>query len=187
MNAIAKALTLKARGFALGAHAGMGQVRKFTGEPFYNHPWRAAAMAEAYGCDWEVIVGCYLHDTVEDTHTTIGLIHQEFGARVGRIVNGVTNVATREGNPGLNRAGRFALNLAHLKEQELDCKEVRLFDVYDNLRDGEKVDAKFANMLVAEKPIVVDVCREANYGVHALCMRRIEEIRAHLKARGELK
>jgi (p)ppGpp synthase/HD superfamily hydrolase len=187
MNATAKAMILKARGFALGAHAGMGQVRKFTGEPYYNHPFRAAEMAEAYGCDWEVICGCYLHDTVEDTGVTIELIHQEFGSRVAQIVNGVTNVATRENSPGLNRADRFALNLAHLKEQGHGSKEVRLFDVFDNLRDAEKVDAKFANLLVAEKPIVVAECREANYAMHTLCMARIKEVSAYLKARGELK
>lgn len=175
----------KARGLALGAHMGLGQLRKFTGEPYFHHPLRAAEMARSHGCDWDVICGCYLHDTVEDTGVTIELIEEEFGPVVGRIVNGVTNVAYREG--GLNRAARFALNLEHLKQQELDCKEVRLFDVFDNLRDAEVCDAKFANMLVQEKPTVLEVCREANYSVYGQCMRRIDEIRAHLKARDELK
>jgi (p)ppGpp synthase/HD superfamily hydrolase len=187
MNATAKALILKARGFALGAHAGMGQVRKFTGEPYHNHPFRAAEMAEAHYCDWEVICGCYLHDTVEDTWVTIKLIHQEFGPVVRRIVEGVTNPATLGNSPDLNRAQRFALNLAHLKEQDHGSKEVRLFDVFDNLRDAEVCDAKFVNMLLDEKPIVLEVCREANYAAYGLCMRRIDEITAHLKARGELK
>lgn len=181
------ALILKARGFALGAHAGMSQVRKFTGEPYHYHPFRAAEMAQAYGCDWEVVAGCYLHDTVEDTGITLDMIEEEFAPKVARIVEGVTNVATRENRPLLNRAQRFGINLDHLKAQDRDSKEVRLFDVFDNLRDAEKVDAKFANMLVVEKPIVVAVCREANYVLHDMCMRRIDEITAYLKSRGELK
>lgn len=187
MNDTQKALVMKARFFAQGAHSALSQVRKFTGEPYFNHPFRAAEMAQAYGCDWHVICGLYLHDTVEDTGVTIGMIYEEFGEHIGRNVNGVTNVATREGNPELNRAQRFELNLAHLKEQSLAAKEVRLFDVYDNLRDAEACDAKFANMLLNEKPRVLEVCREANYAVYGLCMRRLDEIRAHLKARGELK
>lgn len=177
----------KARGFAFGAHAALSQVRKFTGEPYFNHPRRAAEWAKSYGADMEVICGCYLHDTVEDTAVTIELIREEFGEKIARIVDGVTNPANRENSPGLNRAQRFAINLAHLKEQEIESKEVRIFDIHDNLRDGEIVDAKFANLLVAEKPIILDVCREANYVMYDICMRRVDEVREHLRARGELK
>lgn len=185
MNATQKALILKARFFAQGAHTALNQVRKITGEPYHNHPFRAAEMAESYGSDWHVIAGLYLHDVVEDTGVTVDVIRAEFGHQVGDNVQGVTNVATRA--TGLNRAARFALNLEHLKCQELPCKEIRLFDVFDNLRDAERADAKFANLLVSEKPIIVDVCREANYSMHAMCLRRIDDIRTHLKARGQLK
>ena len=112
MNTQAQTLILQARAFAMGAHAAMGQVRKITGEPYFNHPFRAAEVAQAFGCDWQVICGCYLHDTVEDTSVTIELINDTFGGIVRRIVNGVTNVATRES--GLNRAARFELNVPML-------------------------------------------------------------------------
>ena len=60
-------LIRKAREFAAMAHAGV--FRRWTGEPYVEHPERVAARIAALGFSPEVIAAAFLHDVVEDTCT----------------------------------------------------------------------------------------------------------------------
>jgi len=48
-----------------------GQKRKYNDEPFINHPIAVAEMARETNADRSVVIAAVLHDTVEDTDTTI--------------------------------------------------------------------------------------------------------------------
>ena len=65
---------------AYTAHQAIGQKRRFTNEPYYNHPFRVAKnvsnfletnFSENFINRDDVICAAYLHDVVEDTHLTI--------------------------------------------------------------------------------------------------------------------
>ena len=58
-----------------------GQFRK-SGEPFYSHPLEVAYMISDHLLHTNTIVASILHDIVEDTEVTIGMILDEFGWRV---------------------------------------------------------------------------------------------------------
>ncbi|MBR6314601.1 MAG: bifunctional (p)ppGpp synthetase/guanosine-3',5'-bis(diphosphate) 3'-pyrophosphohydrolase [Clostridia bacterium] len=73
--------------FAVDAHA--GQKRK-DGSPFILHPLEDAAIVSTLTDDLEVIAAAVLHDTVEDTKTTLNDIMQTFGPRVHALVKGET-------------------------------------------------------------------------------------------------
>ena len=78
----------KSIAFALRAHE--GQVRKKSGIPYILHPMEAATIASTLTDDREVLAAVMLHDTVEDTDTTLDEIRREFGERVAQLVKGET-------------------------------------------------------------------------------------------------
>ena len=59
-----------------------GQFRK-SGEPFYTHPLQVAYMVSEYNLKTDVIVASILHDIVEDTEVTAGMLVDHFGWRIG--------------------------------------------------------------------------------------------------------
>jgi len=73
-----------AKEFAIKAHE--GQIRKSNGKPMIYHPITVGAILESFGFDDETVAAGYLHDTVEDTKTTIADIESLFGKRVAELV-----------------------------------------------------------------------------------------------------
>ena len=79
------------RCFAIAAHD--GQRRAGNGRPFIIHPAEVARLLHKYyPQDEELIAAGWLHDTVEDTPTTIEEIADRFGERVAALVFSVTDV-----------------------------------------------------------------------------------------------
>ena len=76
--------------FATAAHE--GQKRK-SGEPYIIHPLAVASTLIEWGMDIDTVLAGVLHDTVEDTNTTLGDIENLFGADVAFLVDGVTKVS----------------------------------------------------------------------------------------------
>ncbi len=70
--------------FAVRAHE--GSVRKKEQIPYILHPMEVAAIASTITHSDEVIAAAILHDTVEDTDTTMEDIEKEFGSRVAELV-----------------------------------------------------------------------------------------------------
>ena len=81
-------LVEKAKQFAIKAHE--GQTRKRSGTPMISHPIRVAKTLEDAGFPDYVVAAGYLHDTVEDTDTTMEDIICEFGERTAWVVAGNT-------------------------------------------------------------------------------------------------
>lgn len=69
-----------------------GQKRK-SGEPFITHPLAVAGILLDWGLDIDTILAGILHDTVEDTDTTLVDIEALFGRDVAFLVDGVTKVS----------------------------------------------------------------------------------------------
>jgi len=79
----------KAKIFCIEKHK--GQKRKWTGEPYSTHPIGTYEIAKKYTNDEEVLVGCLLHDTIEDCGVTYEEIMQKFSKGIADIVKGVTH------------------------------------------------------------------------------------------------
>ncbi len=82
--------------FAVKAHS--GQARKGIGTPYIVHPMEAAVIASTLTKEKEVIAAAALHDTVEDTPTTMEEIKEEFGERIAALV-GSDSENKREDRP----------------------------------------------------------------------------------------
>jgi (p)ppGpp synthase/HD superfamily hydrolase len=66
-----------------------GQFRK-SGEPYYTHPLEVAYMLTEYKLKTDVIITAILHDIVEDTKVTAGMILDAFSWRIAEMVDRLT-------------------------------------------------------------------------------------------------
>ena len=67
-----------------------GDQKRLSGEPYYTHPIEVAFMVADYLLKTDVIVASILHDIVEDTEMTAGMILDIFGRRVEEMVDRLT-------------------------------------------------------------------------------------------------
>lgn len=76
----------------VASKAHKGQKRK-SGEPYIIHPLAVAATLIEWGMDIDTVLAGVLHDTVEDTDTTLNFLETTFGKDVAFLVDGVTKVS----------------------------------------------------------------------------------------------
>ncbi len=82
-------LIRKAYVFSAKVHQGQNRL---SGEPYLIHPMEVAAILADLRLDVPTVVTGLLHDTVEDTLTTINEVERIFGAEVASLVDGVTKI-----------------------------------------------------------------------------------------------
>ncbi len=73
----------QARRYATQAHAEAGQRRKYTDEPYIVHPAAVVELVRSVSHDEHLLAAAWLHDTVEDTGTTLSDI-ENFLARASQ-------------------------------------------------------------------------------------------------------
>lgn len=67
-----------------------GKQKRKSGEPYYTHPLEVAYMISDYKLKTDVIVASILHDIIEDTPVTAGMIIDNFSWRIAEIVDRLT-------------------------------------------------------------------------------------------------
>lgn len=161
----------KARAFATAAHAAVGQLRKYTFEPYIVHPAEVAALvATVPGHTPEMVAAAWLHDTVEDTGVTIELIRSEFGAEVAELVGWLTDVSRPDHG---NRAARKAVDRAHTAGAPAAAQTIKLADLIANTRSIMEHDEKFAVTYLAEKRMLLEVMTKGDPGLMAQARSQI--------------
>ncbi len=83
-------LLKKAYVFSAKVHS--GQVR-LSGEPYLIHPLEVAGLLTQLKLDAASVATGLLHDTVEDTLTTLKEIEENFGDEIAQLVDGVTKIS----------------------------------------------------------------------------------------------
>jgi GTP pyrophosphokinase len=84
-------LALLQRAYDVAETAHSGQKRK-SGDPYITHPLAVATILAGLGMDTTTLVAALLHDTVEDTGSTLESIAEDFGPEVAHLVDGVTKI-----------------------------------------------------------------------------------------------
>lgn len=141
--------------FAANAHA--GQVRKYTGEPYINHPVAVASILQTAtnpSFSPEVIAAALLHDVVEDTDVTLSEIEDIFGSEVATLVEMVTGVSILEDG---NRRIRKEIDRQHLDKGSFEGKSIKLADLIDNSYSITEHDSVFAVVYMKEKKDLMTV------------------------------
>ncbi|GIV21571.1 MAG: phosphohydrolase [Armatimonadota bacterium] len=115
-----------------------GQVRKGTNIPYVLHPLNVGYLLLQHGCSEEVATAGFLHDTLEDTDTTVEELRMRFGDRVAWLVKQVTE--TDRSQPWQIRKQHTIEHLQHVEDR--DVLLVACADKLDNLqamREGMRV------------------------------------------------
>jgi len=81
-----------ARAYEFSADVHRGQKR-LSGEPYLTHPLEVAGIIAELKLDVPSIATGLLHDTVEDTLTSIQQVEQIFGPEIASLVDGVTKIS----------------------------------------------------------------------------------------------
>ena len=80
------------KAYVFSAKVHLGQVR-LSGEPYLVHPLEVAAILAQLKLDTATVVTGILHDTVEDTYTTLEEVRDTFGEEIASLVDGVTKIS----------------------------------------------------------------------------------------------
>jgi (p)ppGpp synthase/HD superfamily hydrolase len=163
-------LVERARMFATAAHAAVGQLRKYTFEPYIVHPAEVAGIVAEAGGTPEMIAAAWLHDTVEDTGVTSELIRAEFGDEVAMLVGWLTDVSRPDHG---NRAARKAVDRAHTAAAPAEAQTIKLADLICNTKSIVAHDPKFAVTYLAEKRALLEVMTKGDPALRARARRQI--------------
>jgi guanosine-3',5'-bis(diphosphate) 3'-pyrophosphohydrolase len=99
--------------------------------PYINHPISLVDVLVNEGgvLNWDVLCAALLHDTIEDTQTTVEELTKAFGKNIASIVLEVTD------DKALPKAERKLQQITHAPHSSHEAKLVKLADKICNLRD----------------------------------------------------
>jgi guanosine-3',5'-bis(diphosphate) 3'-pyrophosphohydrolase len=132
MDATANAVSLLIEAISFAAEKHRNQRRKdASASPYINHPIALADVLanEGHVTDIDVLCAAVLHDTIEDTETTVAELENRFGPRIASIVVEVTD------DKSLPKQVRKQLQIEHAASASREAKLVKLADKICNLRD----------------------------------------------------
>lgn len=119
-------LAERAEDFARHKHE--GQTRKYTNDPYANHPETVVRLLSEYTDDERLLAAAWLHDTMEDCGVSYGELCAEFGPYVATLVYLLTN--DEEEKERLGKARYMSKKLAALPP---DALTIKLCDMLDNM------------------------------------------------------
>ena len=116
-----------------------GQTRKYTGEPYVEHPIAVSELVREHGLSETAIIAAILHDTVEDTEATLEEVWELFGEEVAEYVWYLTKPPEFVGNRSIRKEhDRDRLALA-----PYEVKFIKIYDVVHNAGSIKEHDPKF--------------------------------------------
>ena len=117
--------------FGLAMHA--GQMRK-SGEPYMSHPLEVMDIIAELRLDTASLVVGLLHDTVEDTDTTVDELKDMFGEDVAFLVDGVTKLSKLQFNTREEAQAENFRKMIIAMSRDLRVILVKLADRLHNMR-----------------------------------------------------
>lgn len=141
-------LLFRAAKFASESHR--GQVRKYHGGPYIEHPFRVASRVLLEDAATPAMVAAaYLHDVVEDCDVEPEVIADLFGMEVAQLVNWLTNRSKSPAYASLPRAARKKIDREFLAEAPVAAQIIKAHDRIDNLLEMPR-DIPFARLYAEE-------------------------------------
>ncbi len=150
--------------FARDAHAG---VKRKSGEPYITHPLAVARISVAeMGLGVKSVQAALLHDVVEDTDYTLEDIEFRFGAKVAKIVDGLTKLSGVFDNNSSEQAENFKRMLLTLS----DDMRVILIKIADRLHNMRTLSSMLPHkqMKIASETIYLFAPLAHRLGLYAI-------------------
>ena len=119
--------------FKLTQDAHEGQFRA-SGRPYVTHPCVVCDILIDLGFDVATLCAALLHDTVEDTDTTLEEIKDLFGEQVAQLVDGLTKLAMIEHKSGSSKQAENFRKLLLAMSEDIRVLLIKLADRLHNMR-----------------------------------------------------
>jgi guanosine-3',5'-bis(diphosphate) 3'-pyrophosphohydrolase len=135
-------LELVARAYVLAEERHRPQQRS-SGEPYITHPVAVAHILAEYRLDAPTLAASLLHDTVEDTPTTLDELGSTFSPEIAMLVDGVTkltSISSRQGRDAPTPRSKQEAQAENLRKiflamaRDLRVILIKLADRLHNLR-----------------------------------------------------
>ena len=153
----------KAFYFAVEAHK---DQRRRTGEPYIYHPIEVATIAAGdIGLGRTSIICALLHDVVEDTQYTLDDIHEMFGEKVAKVVDGLTKFDTID-NVESMQAENFRKVISSLS-YDIRVVLIKLSDRLHNMRTLDSMP-KHKQLKIASETTYIYAPFAYRLGLHAI-------------------
>lgn len=167
---------LVALGFATEAHA--GQVRKYTGEDYINHPIEVMSIVKSVPHTEDMLCAALLHDVVEDCGVQLGEIFDIFGPDVCYMVNDLSDASKPSDG---NRATRKTIDRNWIAGAKARSKTIKLADLISNSKSICEHDKDFAKVYIKEKELLLEVLTEGDPTLYAQAKGIVEKAKIELK------
>lgn len=167
-----------ARAYSFADRAHGDQKRKYTGEPYINHPVRVAQILLTVNQNTDAICAAFLHDVVEDTPITLDEIGAEFGENVRNLVYYLTDISKPSDG---NREKRKEIDRLHNANGPPDAQDIKMADMIENGIDISNNDKDFAVVYMKEKELTVEALTKAHPALRVRALQIIEEHKASRK------
>ena len=147
---ILKAEVVRAYGFAEQAHK--GQVRKFSGLPYFSHPKGVSRLIVERCVDDYMVSASLLHDVLEDTKVTEEELREQFSTEVCSLVVELTSDSDLQRRQG--KQNYLAIKMLSMSNKALTIK---LADRLHNVLylQGDEVSVDFIKKYYHETVFII--------------------------------
>ena len=123
--------------FAMKVH---GSQTRLSGDPYFSHPLEVAGILTDYKVDVASIITALLHDTIEDTETTIDDVTKLFSKEVAQLVDGVTKLTRIEFQSDQAKQAENFRKFILAMSEDIRVLLVKLADRLHNMRTLNFID-----------------------------------------------
>jgi (p)ppGpp synthase/HD superfamily hydrolase len=164
--------------FMKNKHA--GQIRKLSKDPYIVHPIKVAEILKTMNENDDLIKAAYLHDTIEDTNTTLEEISEKFGLKVANLVKELTS-----DRAAIKEVGKAQYLTKKMNDMSMNALTIKLADRLDNVSDLNASDLEFARKYLKETQFILEnLKRKLNKNqqrLYLLIKERVETARKKLE------
>ncbi len=151
--------------FAMMAH---GSQKRASGDPYFSHPVEVAGILADMKLDDQTIITGLLHDTVEDTPTTLDDIAEQFGKQIAQLVDGVTKLSRIEIQSEDSREAENFRKLFLAMSDDLRVLLVKLADRLHNMRTLRFIKDQGKRMRIAQETMGIYAPLAERIGMQSL-------------------
>jgi len=138
--------------FAMKAH---GAQTRASGDPYFSHPLEVAGILTDLKLDTSSIITALLHDTVEDTETSVEDIRRSFGEDVARLVDGVTKLSRLELQSEQSRHAENFRKLLLAMSEDIRVLLVKLADRLHNMHTVDYIESPDKRRRIASETMEI--------------------------------
>ena len=138
--------------FAMRAH---GPQKRASGDPYFSHPLEVAGILTDLKMDTATIATALLHDTVEDTDTTIQEVREAFGAEIAGLVDGVTKLSQLEVFSERTQQAENFRKLMLAMSNDIRVLLVKLADRLHNMRTLSHLKSESTRKRIATETVEI--------------------------------